>query len=281
MLTPWFRPLGYVLITAVKNAWKDVREDSKKARVQCGSESAAGKTQGKKMGVRTLEEDIATWGVDLNDKRTSVQVVGDWKKEVASVAPKDAVEANLPSGAGMIMWKAAGCIIGGMIGGVAGGITGGDIGAVLGSIVGGCTVWWAVGFRPKWFKMLPEHLRPDLAKIKILEDLRKRYGFPDEMLAAGISQSEQSTLRTQRLVLEQSRARMPNGSEKDLWACVLTSRANSAVFSGTKPMDTDEIVRILDNAKSFEDICEAIINHERSQRIPDISGIQGEIDALL
>lgn len=138
------------------------------------------------------------------------------------------------------------------------------------------------GFTPKWVRMLPEHLRPDSAKIRALEDLRKRYEIPHEMLAVGIGQSEHSTLRTQRLVLDQSRARMPaNASEKDLWACVLTSRAESAVLAGNKPMDADAIMRILENAKSFDDICEAIINYERSQRVPDLSGIQDEIDALL
>ena len=82
-------------------------------------------------------------------------------------------------------------------------------------------------------------------------------------------------------MLKGFRAQMPNASEQELWKLVLLSRAASAI-GNTIPMDEAQIDRIVESAKSFEDICEAIIiNHERPQRVPDISGIQDEIDALL
>ena len=137
------------------------------------------------------------------------------------------------------------------------------------------------GFGPKWLRLLPRHLRPDSAKIRALEDLRQRYRLPHEMLAAGIVQSEQTTIRLQHFMLKRVRAELPNASEKELWKVVLVSRAQSAALAGTESMDEGQINRIVDNAESFEDACKAIIDHERPQRAPDMSGIQDEIDTLL
>lgn len=138
---------------------------------------------------------------------------------------------------------------------------------------------------PKWFNDLPEHLRPDVSKVGPLEDLRNRYGFSHEIFVMAISVGEASTRRVQHFMFRQLRAQMPNVPEKELWKAVLVSRAKTTLdvgmAFGIKPMEEEDIAEIVERAKTFEDVCEAIIEHERPQRTIDMSGIQREIDALL
>jgi len=64
-------------------------------------------------------------------------------------------------------------------------------------------------------------MRPDKEKIIQLEELRKEFNIPHNMLADRIVSSRHTTRKVQKHILEDYRTQMPDASERELWTLVL------------------------------------------------------------
>ena len=134
-------------------------------------------------------------------------------------------------------------------------------------------------FKPKWFNLLPSHLRPDKKRISELEKLRRAFDIPHDALATGIISSPETTRKVQRQCLRNLKNQNPGVPEKELLKMVLISRI------ATPPsidMTEQEIDQALENINSFDELCDYIIAlDEKEQLFSDISGIGKLIDEIL
>ena len=80
-------------------------------------------------------------------------------------------------------------------------------------------------FTPKWYTMLPDHLKPPTKKIWKLELLRQ--DLPDELFMKAIAISPWAVIRVQEETRDHLRRQYPEMTEKDLWMSVIASRIDA------------------------------------------------------
>ncbi|HCC68280.1 MAG TPA: hypothetical protein DEP99_00100 [Nitrospiraceae bacterium] len=146
--------------------------------------------------------------------------------------------------------------------------------------------------KPKWYTMLPEHLKPANDKVKRLEAFRKRLDLPHEALFMGIGISPWAVVKTQEYTLKDFRQKFPQLSEKELWRAVLASRFQvKLAFPAPGDLPLRELMRrmehmddIMKNIHTFDDLVSYILEMDKnilSTPFPDYSGIQDEINQIL
>lgn len=134
-------------------------------------------------------------------------------------------------------------------------------------------------FKPKWFNLLPSHLRPDKKRISELEKLRRAFDIPHDALATGIMSSPETTRKVQRQCLRNLKNQNPGVPEKELLKMVLISRITSPP---SIDMTEQEMDQAMENISSLDDLCDYIIAlDEKEQLFSDISGIGKLIDEIL
>ena len=134
-------------------------------------------------------------------------------------------------------------------------------------------------FKPKWFNLLPSHLRPDKKGISELEKLRRAFDIPHDALATGIISSPETTRKVQRQMLRNLRNLNPVAPEKELLKMVLISRITTPP---SIDMTEQEIDQALENINSFDELCDYIIAlDEKEPSFPDAFGIGKRIDEIL
>ncbi|MCX5827123.1 MAG: formylglycine-generating enzyme family protein [Deltaproteobacteria bacterium] len=152
-------------------------------------------------------------------------------------------------------------------------------------------------FKPKWYSMLPEHLKSKNERIiESIESLRKKYELPHEMIYVGVAATPWAVRMAQEDCLRQYRSQMPNASEKELWENVLLSRMLIKKAAGDipvgpwiHPLSGEEILSMIDNRgaicanfKTWGDVVEYIVSIERDEgTYLDPSGILNELNVLL
>ncbi|MGB8991630.1 MAG: hypothetical protein WCD80_06210 [Desulfobaccales bacterium] len=143
-------------------------------------------------------------------------------------------------------------------------------------------------FKPWWYNMLPDHLKPEEEKIDSLEKLRQQYELSHDTLAAGIEISNWAAIRALELTLERFRNLYPEKTEKELWEGVILSWFEGIityVYQGNPPEHILEIMKSLDGTlkdiNSWSDVTKFIMHLEIKEKDRDYSGIQDEIESLL
>jgi hypothetical protein len=153
-------------------------------------------------------------------------------------------------------------------------------------------------FKPKWYNLLPERLKPKKENIlEDIENLRKKYGFTHEVIYMYIILTPWAVRTIQKDCLEQGRRLMPNASEQELWKGVLLSRLQTklaaniptAPWCNYNPLPKEDLLSMANNVdnicakfKSWDDVVEYIVSMERDEgTFLDPSGILNELDLLL
>lgn len=140
----------------------------------------------------------------------------------------------------------------------------------------------------RWTNLLPPHLHPSPQKIDELENLRRFWNIPEDIFFLRIISSPWSTRQNQEYKLELFRSQMPQTSEKELWKKVLESRTEiQQTVDGLlyKNLNAEEIDKMVYKARSFEELCNQLIEFEKKNVIeppsPDPFGIGAKIDEIL
>jgi len=161
-----------------------------------------------------------------------------------------------------------------------------------------CLMSWAKRFfkelfsydsMPKWFKSLPDHLKPFPEKVERLESLRKTLNMSDQLFIMGIANSRWAVIKAQEAMLEIFRRELPDRPEKELWRRVIFSRFEIKLKSPASwDLSTEELLKemesmdqIMTNIHSWEDTLEFILQMDKDAFSFDPSGIQDEINKIL
>jgi len=139
--------------------------------------------------------------------------------------------------------------------------------------------------------MLPPHLQPSSDKIKALEDLRRRFELPHEIMIQGIAVSKWAVIEAQKATLENFKKQASKGtSERDLLKSVLLSRLRTKLMFPPGPFDQspDEIQSlignidaIMDNIRTFDELLDYVLKLDAGHFGFDPSGIQAKVNAIL
>lgn len=150
--------------------------------------------------------------------------------------------------------------------------------------------------KPRWYNLLPPHLRPSEEKISKIEDFRKRNFLTDHLLFIAIGTSPWAVRKVQEFCLEQNRKIMPNVSEKELWKSVLFSRFQTKLATPSDyyppwatPLSQEEILLRIDNIssimanfKAFEDVVDYVLKMDEEEgAFSDPTGISNELNEIL
>ena len=142
--------------------------------------------------------------------------------------------------------------------------------------------------KPRWYDMLPGHLKPEREAIKRLEELRTYYGLTDDDIVTGISISDWAAIKMAEIMIEKLRSESSIKEEKDHWRVIINYYYQGIInyhYKGIPPKsmiekgkELDDIIMRMD---SWENVIKFIISLKRENMDHDISGIQEQIDSTL
>jgi hypothetical protein len=142
---------------------------------------------------------------------------------------------------------------------------------------------------PRWYKVLPVHIRPDERRVAKLEELRVSLHMRDEAFMIALASSPWAVVRAQEAALESLRQQIPDADERKLWSAVLLARLEIKLKSPA-PWDPppDELRRRMDNIQesmrgvtSWDDVLKYILDMDRNGTATDPATPQYQINALL
>lgn len=130
--------------------------------------------------------------------------------------------------------------------------------------------------------MLRSECYPPIEKVKPLELLRQQYNIPHDLFSLRILSSPSTTKQLQKNLLSDLKIKMPNASEKELWEAVLLSRINTYINFEFESSDIMEKANdVLKKAKSFDEICDFIVELDEKNATVDIDPVGKLIDDVL
>jgi hypothetical protein len=143
--------------------------------------------------------------------------------------------------------------------------------------------------RPRWYTVLPIHIRPSEMRIEKLEELRVAMRMRDELFMVALASSPWAVIRAQEAALESLRQQIPEADERKLWTAVLLARLEIKLNSPA-PWDPapEEIRRRMDNIQeimrgmtSWEDVLRYILEMDRNSAATDPASPQYRINQVL
>ena len=143
-------------------------------------------------------------------------------------------------------------------------------------------------FKPKWYRMLPYHLKPKGNKVEKLEALRIRLDFSHRLFMTGIANSRWAVIKAQEATLKRLKINMPNATDKELWKGVLFTRLEVKLKTPSPydpPADIilhkmEAIDNIIAGINSFAELIDYILQME-AKNLDDSDIIQRQIDEML
>jgi hypothetical protein len=142
---------------------------------------------------------------------------------------------------------------------------------------------------PRWYSVLPVHIRPDQEKVAKLEDLRVSLKMRDESFIVALASSPWAIIRSQEATLQTLQQQIQNADERKLWAAVVLARYELKLNSPA-PWDPppDEIRRRMDTIQdvvrdftAWNDVLQYILEMERAGAVSDPQSPECQINALL
>ncbi len=79
-------------------------------------------------------------------------------------------------------------------------------------------------FKPRWYHVLPAHIRPPKHTIEQLEEVRKKFQMRDDSFLVAVASSPWAVVRAQEATLESLRQQFPDAEESKLWSAVILAR---------------------------------------------------------
>lgn len=125
-------------------------------------------------------------------------------------------------------------------------------------------------FTNRWYKKIPERIRPPESSIDKLESFRRENSIPQDHFAMLIGTSDWAVAKLQRSIYNESKYMYPHLSEKEHWRNVILSRIEIKRKSnlmmlhdpGSNPLtnlELDEIIVNLNaNLESFSSFSDVI-----------------------
>jgi len=147
-------------------------------------------------------------------------------------------------------------------------------------------------FDPKWFKSLPDYIKPSSDLIEELEQVRKQYSFDHEVFFRMLMTMPWAVGKLQRYMYWEYKKVLSHLPEKEIWRSVILSRLDTkrkvyqsmSYDPGTKPLTNkqiDEIVegvdKKLDSFKNFEEVIDFIIELDKQEGQFDVPPILSNI----
>ncbi len=134
-------------------------------------------------------------------------------------------------------------------------------------------------FKPRWLKIIPNHLRPGKEAVRRLEQLRAQFNIPHNLFGLRVLSSPSSTIKAQMYSYKRFKLINPWATEKGLLMKVLEERLQTPPVT---EMSREEIDKVMKNINSFEDLCDFVISiDELEPATPDPLGIGKKIDKIL
>jgi hypothetical protein len=147
----------------------------------------------------------------------------------------------------------------------------------------------AVTNPPRWYAVLPVHIRPDDQKVAKLEELRTSLNMRDELFMVALASSPWAVVRAQEATRESLQEQIPDVDERKLWTAVVLTRFEIKLNSPA-PWDPppDELRRRMDNIQeimrgvtSWEDVLQYILEMDRTGIATDPASPQFQVNSLL
>jgi hypothetical protein len=146
-----------------------------------------------------------------------------------------------------------------------------------------------VFFKPRWYHVLPAHIRPPKNTIEHLEAVRKQYQMKDDSFLVAIASSPWAVMRAQEATLESLREQFPDAEEEKLWSAVILARLEIKLKSPAAwdpPAEElrskmESIEETMSGIHSWNDVVNHILEMDRAQMAPDPSTPQFMINQLL
>ena len=82
-------------------------------------------------------------------------------------------------------------------------------------------------FDPKWFKLLPDHIKPSRNVIEELEQIRRKYSLEHEIFFRMIMTMPWAVGKLQRYMYWYYKQTLTHLSEKEIWRSVILSRLDT------------------------------------------------------
>lgn len=147
----------------------------------------------------------------------------------------------------------------------------------------------AVSNHPRWYSVLPVHIRPHEQRIEKLEQLRVDLKMRDELFMVALASSPWAVIQAQEAALESLRQQIPDADERKLWSAVMLARLEIKLKSPA-PWDPapEEIRRRMDNIQeimrgmtAWEDVLRYILDMDHNGAATDPASPQYQINQLL
>jgi hypothetical protein len=146
-----------------------------------------------------------------------------------------------------------------------------------------------VSFKPRWYDVLPVHIRPPDEKLEQLESLRKKFQMRDDSFLIAVASTPWAVIRAQEATLESLRQQFPDAEERKLWSAVILARLEIKLKSPT-PWDPppeelrrkmESIEEIMQTMSSWNDVLRYILSMDRVHMAAETSSPQYLINQLL
>ncbi len=143
--------------------------------------------------------------------------------------------------------------------------------------------------KPRWYQVLPEHIRPPEEKLEDLETLRLTLHMRDDGFLAAIATTPWAIVRSQDVVLETMRRQFPEADDRRLWTAVLIARLEIKLGSPA-PWDPPEdeiknrietITDIVRPMSSWQEVLAYILEMDKEGINPDPMGPHMQIEKIL
>jgi hypothetical protein len=147
----------------------------------------------------------------------------------------------------------------------------------------------SVFLKPRWYSVLPEHIRPPEDKLEALETLRLTLKMRDDGFLAAIASGPWAIVRSQEVTLDTLRRQFPEADERRLWTAVLIARLEVKLNSPA-PWDPPEeeirrrmetIVEIVRPMTSWQEVLAYVLEMDRDGINPDPLGPHMQIEKIL
>ncbi len=146
-----------------------------------------------------------------------------------------------------------------------------------------------MSLQPRWYRVLPPHIRPPEDAIARLEELRAELGLDDEAFVIALASSAWAVVRAQEATLESLRQQFPDAEEKRLWTAVVYARLELKLQSPA-PWDPppeaiqarmEKIAEIMRPLKSWDDVLRFVLEMDSEGRGSDPSSPPHRIHRVL
>ena len=144
-------------------------------------------------------------------------------------------------------------------------------------------------FKPRWYQVLPVHIRPPEEKVEPLDNLRRVLGMRDDTFMVALASSPWAVVRAQEATLESLRHQFPVADERKLWTAVVLARFEIKLQSPAPwdlPADEirnrmESIGEIMRGLTTWDDVIRYILDLDRDATSTDPSSPQQRINATV